>query len=118
MLAKIFDDFLLRGLPDVFDVILIILRERFEFGAVTHGPGQLRFFGLNITKHDDIDDSIYGDDKLDALSAHLITAVRHRELESCLNSVEGKAFMSVSCASGWLGITASPFCALFSSVFQ
>lgn len=43
MIAKIVDDFLLCGLPDVVDAIVMKLQERFEFGTATHGPGQLRF---------------------------------------------------------------------------
>lgn len=117
-LAKVVDDFLLCGEPAVVDDVIDNISKSFKLGTILHGPGVLRYFGLNVTQHDDFTVTIDGDDKLNAIGTAPITRVRRRDVTDTLTPAEIKMFASINSSVGWLGIAASPFCATFSSLFQ
>lgn len=117
-LAKIVDDFLICGQTKVVDDVIRSIGQIFTLGTIIHGPGLLRYFGLNIVQHDDMTITIDGDDKLNGIYTAPITRTRRRDTTDMLNPAEKRVFASINSSVGWLGITASPFCATFSSLFQ
>lgn len=82
---------------------------------MAHGPGNLRFDGLNITQEEDFPCRINADDKLVALEKRPISRLRRRETESELIAVAKSAFISLNSSLGGLGIAASPFCTFYAS---
>lgn len=95
-----------------------MISDKLTLRTITHGLGLLRYYGLNVLQHDDYSVTIDGNGKLGARETHSITRTRRRELDYPLNSVEGKTFASINSSNGWLGITASPFCSIFSSTLH
>lgn len=118
LVAKIVDDILVTGVTNEVDKFLAGFDARFELGTVAHGPGSLRFYGMNIVQNEDMTCSIDANDKLSALEPYPITRLRRRQTEEPLNSVEKSAFMSLNSSLGWLGLAASPFCAFYASHLQ
>lgn len=118
LVAKIVFGFLVCEHRKVVDNVIRKLQKKFNFGTITHRPGLLRFFGLNIIQQDDFNINMDGNVKLQEIGARPITRMRHRELESRLNGFELKAVLSINTAIGWLRITASTFRAFFGSSFQ
>lgn len=116
--AKIVDDILVTGDTDMVDKFITGFNSKFKFGTVVHGPGNLRFFGLNLVQNEDYTCEINADDKLHALEPYPLTRLRRREIDAELNAVEKSAFMSLNASIGWLGISASPFCSFYSSFLQ
>lgn len=100
LLSKIVDDILICGPPDHVDDVILKIEKHFTLGTLSHGPGTLRYFGLNILQYDDYSVSIDGNDKLDAIATLPITRVGRRELESLLNNAGSKAFASVNSSVG------------------
>lgn len=118
VLTKIVNNLLICGEEQVVDKAVSKFQNSFTLGTIAHGPGLLRFFGLNITQHEDYSLSIDGDDKLCSIATAPMTHVRQRDTTDPLSLAQLKIFASINSASGWLGITASPFCGLISSMFQ
>ena len=74
----------------------------------------MRFFGLNITQHDDFTSTIDGDQKLQAIEPYPLSRVRCRQCDEVMNAIERSSFMSINASIGWLGITAfSSLCISF-----
>lgn len=117
-LAKIVDELLICRPINIVDNVANKLRQRFTLGTVALGPGQLRFFELKMVQHDDYTVSIDGVGKLYGIGTPSITRVRRRDVAASLSPAENELFASIKSSLGWLGITASLFCALFSSMFQ
>lgn len=69
-LEKIVDDLIITGSPSVVDNFVKLIVEKFKLGTIVHGPGELRFFGLNIIQSDDYTIETNGDGKLNALEAY------------------------------------------------
>ena len=118
LVAKIVDDLLVTGLPEVVRAFLQKFNMRYKLGTVAHGPGRLRFYGMNIVQEDDFSSYIDADDKLASLETFPLTRLRRREVDSPLTTVEKASFMSLNSSLGWLGIAASPFCAFYASFLQ
>ena len=116
--AKIVDDILITGVYKHVKAFLHGFNSKFALGTVVSGPGNLRFYGLNIVQDEDMSCSINAEDKLLALEQCPITRLRRQEHDSELNAVERSAFMSLNSSIGWLGIAASPFCAFYASHLQ
>lgn len=117
-LVKVVYDFLICGETDVVDNTIRSISEVFTLGTIIHGPGLLRYFGLNVVQHDYYTITIDSDDKLNGITTAPITHVRRRHATDSLSPTDRKTFASINISVGWLGITASPFCAVFSSLFQ
>ena len=118
IIAKIVDDMLATGELSYVKSFISKFDNQFSLGTVNYGPGLLRFYGLNIRQHADFHCTIDGDEKLEALEPVPITRSRRREIDQPLNDIERSAFMSINASINWLGITASPICAFYSSHLQ
>lgn len=118
LVGKIVDDLLMTGVQEQVSVFIKHFNSKFKFGSVTSGPGKLRFYGLDITQHDDYTSSIKGDEKLTALESVPLTRSRRREINEQMNEIEKSSFMSVNSSLNWLGITASPLCSFYASFLQ
>lgn len=53
ILANIFNDLLLTGLPEYTQKFLNRFNSRFIFGTVVYGPGILKFLGMTIEQRED-----------------------------------------------------------------
>lgn len=95
-----------------------MLRKKLTIGTLTRGLGPLCNYEINITQHGDFSLTIDGNNKLDALETHPITRMHRRKLEYFLDDADAKAFSFINSSVGWLGITASLFCSVFSSILQ
>lgn len=51
------------GPPEVVGAILQKFDMRYKLGTVAHGPGRLRFYGMNIVQEDDFSSYIDAEDK-------------------------------------------------------
>ena len=118
IVAKIVDDMLATGESSYVHSFIKKFDAQYKLGTVNYGPGLLRFYGLNVRQHADFHCTIDGDEKLDALEPVPITRSRRREIDEQLNDIEKSSFMSINASINWLGITASPICAFYSSHLQ
>lgn len=118
LLAKIVDDILISGELSLVDSIIEKINSRFTLGTVVHGPNRMRYFGLNIIQDEDYNITVDGDDKLNVLETYPLSRCRRKQVDENVNEIERKSFASINASVGWLGVTASPFCALFSSYMQ
>lgn len=118
IVIKMVDDILATGQDDVLKSFVTDFGGPFALGEIMHGPGQLRFFGLNIVQHEDFSCSIDGDEKLGKIEPYPLSRVRRRQSDEVLNAIERSAFMSINASIGWLGITTSVLCAFHSSSLQ
>lgn len=118
MSAVIVDDILLTGPSSTTDAIVEAINVQFFLGTIVHGPGRIRYFGFNITQHDDMSITVDENDKLHDLETMPLTQSRRREYESQHNNVEKKAFSSENCSIGWLGATVFLLCSEFASRMQ
>lgn len=118
IIAKIVADLLLVGNSHDIDPIIAVIQAKIELGIIAHDPGHFRYFGLNLQQIDDYSTSVDGDDKLAGIAAMPISKLRRREIYSALSLVKAKPFSSLNSTVVWVGITASPLCAVFASIHQ
>lgn len=85
---------------------------------MSHGYSDLRFFGLNIIQYEDYPVTIDVDDKLQGISSLQLRRSQRSDFYSPCTTLKSKAFASINRSVGCLGITASPFGFLLSSLFQ
>lgn len=78
----------------------------------------LRYFGLNIVKHDDQTITIDSYDKLNGISTAPITHTRRHDTTDMLNPAVKRVFATINSSVGWLGITAFRVCATIPCLFQ
>ena len=117
VVAKIVDDLKAAGIEQRATVFLDAFDSRFKVGTVNHGPGKLRFFGINTTQDEDY--TIATDnDKLQAVMECPISRQRRKEPELEVNAIEKGTFASINSSLGWIGIAASPLCLFYSSYLQ
>lgn len=91
------------------DPIVSAIAAKVELGTVVHGPGHLRYFGLNIHQQDDYYTVANGDGKLRSMQNMPFTGLRRRDLDIILSSVKNKSFAYLTSTVGCLCITLSPF---------
>lgn len=84
------------------------------FGS-THRPGNLRFYGMNIIHNEYSTCSISTDDTLQTLKPYPINRFRRLEDDASFSAYEQASFKSLIRYQGWIGISASPFCAFYST---
>lgn len=77
-LGKIVDDLLIFGSSSVVDNIVKLIYGKFKLGIIVHGPGELRFFGLNIIQSNDYIIATNGADNINALEAYQMSRDIHR----------------------------------------
>lgn len=82
-----------------------------NIGTVEYGPGNDRFYGINIVQNDDLTCTIISDDKFQALEPCRLTGIRRREIDSPLTAAENCSYIFLNSSLGFLGISVSQFCA-------
>ena len=73
---------------------------------------------MSITQLEDGTIRVSGDEKLDALQPHPISRLRRKQQEEKLNAVEHFSYSSLNGSVGFIGTSASPFCAFTTSYLQ
>ncbi len=116
--AKVVDDIILTGEESVTSKFIDDFNAKFKLGTIIRGPGKLRFFGLQVVQEKDLSICVDGNEKLNKIEPYPISNVRRKNYTEPLDQVEKHAFMSINSSLGWLGIAASPFCALYESYLQ
>ena len=116
--AKVVDDIIITGEDEVTCEFITGFEKRFKLGTVVRGPGNLRFFGLQVIQDQDLSITVDGNEKLDKSEPYPVSKVRRKQITELLNAVEKHAFMSINSSIGRLGFAASPFCSLYSSYLQ
>lgn len=81
VLAKVVDEILMKGDPLVTDPIIMMINAKFKLGTIIHGPGQIRFFGLNVQQFDDMSICVDADEKLHALETMPISRFCGKEID-------------------------------------
>lgn len=118
LVAKVVDDIKAAGKGDRAEQFIKQSHKKFELGTVSHGPGKLRFFGINTEQHEDLTVSTDADDKLKSLVELDISRSRRKEYDAGINEIERAAYASANSSLGWIGTAASPFCSFYSSYLQ
>lgn len=72
LVAKILDDLKVAGHDNNAQLFLEAFDRKFKFGTVSHGPGQMRFFGINTVQHEDFSIETDAEDKIEAVSQYLL----------------------------------------------
>lgn len=118
IVAKIVDDLKIAGEGERPKWFLEKFDKKFKFGDVNHGPGKLRYFGINTTQNSDFTVETDADDKLDGVKEYPISRQRRKEYKELLNKIEKSAYASINSSLGWIGTAASPFCSFYASYLQ
>lgn len=74
------DDLLLAGTEVVTNRLTSPFNARFNLRTIQHGPGKLRFVGLNVIQHPVMTVYIYADQNLNAAEQCPISRIRRREI--------------------------------------
>ena len=85
------------------------------FGNVNHGPGKLRFFGINTVQNTDHTIGTDADDMMDAVIEYPFSRMRRKQFDQPLNQMEKAVYASTNSSLGWIGTLASPFCSFCAS---
>lgn len=118
VVAKIFDDLKAAGIGDNAKEFLEGFHQRFALGTFNHGPGKLRFFGINTIQNEYFTVDTDADDKLEAVTEYPITRPRRKQSDQELNKLEKSVFASVNSSIGWIGTASSPLCSFYSIYLQ
>lgn len=116
--SKIIDDLLLASTLHITYSLNEWISQQFMLGTITTVTSTLRYFGQNIFQSDDYGISVDAEDKLDSLNSLPLSIIRRQQLYIPLNTIYPKDFASLNSSVSLLGITASTFCADFSSRLQ
>lgn len=116
--VKVVDDVLLTGPPDKLGKVVEELSKKYKIGTIVYSPASFLFNGLQISQDEDGKISVDADEKLNSLRATTIDRCRRKQYEETANDVELYGFRSIAGSLGWIGVTASPFCALAASTMQ
>lgn len=73
VVAQTVDDPKVAGVGNNAKVFLDDFDLKLELGTVNHGPGKLRFFGINTIQHEDYTVETYSDENLAAVTEYPIT---------------------------------------------
>lgn len=118
IVAKIVDDLKVAGEGDRAKLFLDKFDKKFKFGNVNHGPGKLRYFGINTIQNVDFTVETNADDKLDGVQEYPLSRQRRKEYNEALTKLEKSTFASINSSLGWIGTAASPLCSFYSSYLQ
>lgn len=118
VVAKVVDDIKVAGKHDRAPKFITEFNKKFELGTVWSGPGQMRFFGLNLEQADDFTIRTDANDKLKNVDEYQLSRPRRKEFNDKLNEIEKSAFASANSSLGWIGIAVSPLCSLYASYLQ
>ena len=100
VVAKIVDDLKAAGIGQSAKVFVDAFDSRFNLGTVNHGPGKLRFFGINTTQDEDYTIATDANDKLRAVMECPISRQRRKEPELEENAIEKGTFASINSSLG------------------
>lgn len=118
IVAKIVDDLMIASDGERPMWFLKQFEMKFKFGTVNHGPGELRFFGINTTQNCDFTVETDAHEKSDGVQEYPLSRQRRNEYNEMLNQIEKSAFASVNSSLGWVGTAASPLCSFNASYLQ
>lgn len=113
--TKIVDKLIHAGALYTTDHIILAISARVKFGTIIQGPGHLRYLALNLHQHDNYATTVDCDSNLDGLVAMAIFRLCIRDIDDLLTSVSSRDLASLNSTMKWLGMTAYPFCAAFTS---
>lgn len=71
--------------------IIYAIFAKVKLGTISHGTGQLRYFGLTLIQRDEFTTLVVGDRNLSGIASLLIPRL-HRQLEAALSPFEAKLF--------------------------
>lgn len=83
-----------------------------------NGPGNRRFFGLNVEQAKDYTIRSDADDKLKSIGEYKISRMRRKEFSSLRNAFEKSHFASIISSLGWIGTASLQFCSFNASHLQ
>ena len=118
LVAKIVDDLKVAGEGNRAQVFLERFDKHFKFNKLNHGPGKLRFFGINTVQNTDHTIETDADDKMDAVTEYPFSRMLRKQFEQPLNQMEKSVFASTNSSLGWIGTAAPPFCSFYASYLQ
>lgn len=118
IVAKVVDDFLIDGTKSARNWLIEKLKERYTVGKIAHLTGSFHFFGLLISQDEDGTMVVSAEEKLAAITPHLLSRLRRKEGDDLLNAVEAHRFASINGSIGFLGQNVSPFASFFNSYLQ
>lgn len=98
--AKVVDDILVAGNEDEVKSFLKNFHERFTLGTLSKGPGNLRFFGINIYQHEEFFVETNADDKLEALQPFALSRTRRKQSKELASNLEVSSFSSTNSSLG------------------
>eukprot|EP00178_Gracilaria_changii_P027963 TRINITY_DN936_c0_g2_i2.p1 TRINITY_DN936_c0_g2~~TRINITY_DN936_c0_g2_i2.p1 ORF type:complete len:399 (+),score=36.11 TRINITY_DN936_c0_g2_i2:473-1669(+) len=116
--VKVVDDVLFAAPRHTIEQIVCSIQKDFQLGTIVFASGTFQFYGLTVTQNEDFLVTVHGDDKLLSFEPFPIDRLRRRQVDQPLNQLGVRAFRSFNSSIGWLGIAASPFCAIASSLLQ
>lgn len=81
-MAKVPDDITAARVHDSAVHLLKKFNDHFKLGSLKIGPGNFRFFGTNVTNHDDFSITTDADEKLDGVFEYSdpVLGVSHRKV--------------------------------------
>lgn len=118
IVAKVVDDIKAAGPGDNAVNFFSAFNQMFTLGTINSGPGNLRFFGINVVQQENMTVETNSDDKIDSLFEYSISRYRQKQSECPANEIEKRSFMSLNSSLGWIGSAASPMCSYYSSYLQ
>ena len=118
IVAKVVDDFLIGGTKSAREWLIDKLKAKYSVGTIAHLPGSFHFFGLLITQKEDGTITVSAEEKLQAITPHLLSRMRRKEGDDHLNAIEAHSFVSINGSMGFLGQNVSPFASFYNSYLQ
>lgn len=116
--CKVADDVSLSHTASVVDPFIRKTNNSFTLGTALHGPGQLRFFNINITQQKDCSVTIDADEKLENLDSYRLSRKFCHEVDKPLTFVELKSFVLLNRSLCWIGYHSSVFYSALASRLQ
>lgn len=92
VVAKVVDDLKATCKEDRATAFLEMFDKKFKLGTTNHGPGNLRFFGINAVQHEDCTVETHADDKMNAVIEYQIKRDCRKESELPMNEIEKSVF--------------------------
>lgn len=87
MLAKLVDNLHFPGFFAMTTTTIDLIEKRFELGAVPHGPGLMRFFGLSLEQKEDMTIITNADDKVNAMESYAPSRIRSQRTDDGVVSI-------------------------------
>lgn len=95
LVAKMVDNLKGAGQENHPSVFSNAFHKIFAFGTILHGPGGMRYFGVNTIKHENMTIWTDGDDKLLNTSEYPISWIHHKVRDEDMINIEKLTFASI-----------------------